>query len=183
MTDDTESDDPRRDVATSRPASELDDEDADADALVPDAASDAADAADEFEEMAVDTMDPDAALDEIEPEDPDEIPEGTVRVVSDRTCHGCRFFADPPDLACTHAGTEIRRVVDTDHFEVVNCPIVVDYIDVQDSDDATDDVVSGGSDGAARAGTAASAADDDPAVDDATATSDGGDPGDAADRE
>ncbi|GGL25640.1 hypothetical protein GCM10009037_06600 [Halarchaeum grantii] len=56
--------------------------------------------------------------------------EGDVRVISDRTCHSCEFFADPPDLACTHEGTEIRRVVDTDHYEVVNCPMVLDDVDI-----------------------------------------------------
>jgi len=47
-----------------------------------------------------------------------------VRIIPDRICHNCKYFADPPDLHCTHDGTEIRRVVDMDHYEVVDCPVV-----------------------------------------------------------
>lgn len=49
-----------------------------------------------------------------------------VRVIENRTCHRCQYFGEPPELHCTHEGTEIRRVVDTDHYEVVDCPMVVD---------------------------------------------------------
>ncbi|QDX40616.1 hypothetical protein [Salarchaeum sp. JOR-1] len=49
-----------------------------------------------------------------------------VRVIENRTCHNCQYFGEPPELHCTHEGTEIRRVVDTDHYEVVDCPMVVD---------------------------------------------------------
>jgi hypothetical protein len=47
-----------------------------------------------------------------------------VRVVEKRLCHGCEHFADPPETACTHEGTTIEAEVDTDHFRVVNCPVV-----------------------------------------------------------
>ncbi|GAA0646730.1 hypothetical protein [Salarchaeum japonicum] len=49
-----------------------------------------------------------------------------VRVIENRTCHNCQYFGEPPELHCTHEGTDIRRVVDTDHYEVVDCPMVVD---------------------------------------------------------
>ncbi|MEE6209438.1 hypothetical protein U3A55_04585 [Salarchaeum sp. III] len=49
-----------------------------------------------------------------------------VRHIENRTCHNCQYFGEPPELHCTHEGTEIRRVVDTDHYEVVDCPMVVD---------------------------------------------------------
>jgi len=49
-----------------------------------------------------------------------------VRRIENRTCHNCQYFGEPPTLHCTHEGTEIRRVVDTDHYEVVDCPMVVD---------------------------------------------------------
>jgi len=47
-----------------------------------------------------------------------------VRVVEKRLCQGCEHFADPPATACTHDGTTIEAEVDTDHFRVVDCPVV-----------------------------------------------------------
>ncbi|GGL51050.1 hypothetical protein [Halocalculus aciditolerans] len=52
-----------------------------------------------------------------------------VRVIESRLCHGCPHFATPPDVHCNHDGTEIREVVDTDHFEVVDCPMVTDDVE------------------------------------------------------
>ena len=49
-----------------------------------------------------------------------------VRVVAKRVCHGCPHFAAPPDVRCTHEGTEIRRLEDLDHFRVVDCPVVAE---------------------------------------------------------
>lgn len=39
-------------------------------------------------------------------------------------CQRCPHFAEPPHSTCTHEGTEIVEVVDSDHFRVRNCPIV-----------------------------------------------------------
>lgn len=39
-------------------------------------------------------------------------------------CEGCEHFSAPPETACTHPGTEIRELVDVEHFRVVNCPVV-----------------------------------------------------------
>ena len=39
-------------------------------------------------------------------------------------CQSCPYFEDPPKLACTHEGTEIVEVVDSDRFRVRNCPMV-----------------------------------------------------------
>lgn len=48
-------------------------------------------------------------------------------VVSKREfCQRCPHFTAPPDVACTHEGTTIVEVVDTDDFRVRNCPIVED---------------------------------------------------------
>ncbi|RYJ14400.1 hypothetical protein ELS19_10840 [Halogeometricum borinquense] len=41
-------------------------------------------------------------------------------------CHHCPYFADPPELACTHDGTEIVEVVEMDRFRVRDCPMVED---------------------------------------------------------
>lgn len=55
---------------------------------------------------------------------------GDVRVIPKRTCHTCPYFGAPPELHCTHEGTEIRSVVSPDEFEVVDCPMVVDDDDL-----------------------------------------------------
>lgn len=41
-------------------------------------------------------------------------------------CEGCPHFASPPEVACTNPGTTIHELVDTEHFRVSNCPVVVD---------------------------------------------------------
>lgn len=55
---------------------------------------------------------------------------GDVRVIPKRTCHTCPYFGAPPDLHCTHDGTEIRSVASPEEFEVVDCPMVVDEDDL-----------------------------------------------------
>ena len=49
-----------------------------------------------------------------------------VRTIPKETCHGCPHFGDPPELACTHEGTSILAMPDTDHFRVADCPITVE---------------------------------------------------------
>lgn len=56
--------------------------------------------------------------------------EGDVRIIPKRTCHTCPYFGAPPELHCTHEGTEIRSVASPDEFEVVDCPMVVDEDDL-----------------------------------------------------
>jgi hypothetical protein len=41
-------------------------------------------------------------------------------------CERCAFFADPPTVACTRDGTEIREFVDRDRVRVVGCPVVAE---------------------------------------------------------
>ena len=46
-------------------------------------------------------------------------------VVSKRNfCERCHHFSGPPDVHCTHGGTEIREFVDMDHVRLHACPIV-----------------------------------------------------------
>lgn len=61
---------------------------------------------------------------EDEPED--------VTVIPNSVCHSCTYFGDPPELHCTHEGTSIRKMVDMDHYEVVDCPIVKKRSDLQE---------------------------------------------------
>lgn len=39
-------------------------------------------------------------------------------------CQRCRFFSSPPEVRCTHDGTDIVEVVDVDRFRVRGCPMV-----------------------------------------------------------
>ena len=41
-----------------------------------------------------------------------------------RFCEQCRYVTDPPEIACTHEGTEILSFLDMDTVRVVDCPIV-----------------------------------------------------------
>jgi hypothetical protein len=41
-------------------------------------------------------------------------------------CERCAFAADPPTVACTRDGTEIREFVDRDRVRVVGCPVVAE---------------------------------------------------------
>jgi hypothetical protein len=46
------------------------------------------------------------------------------RVPKGDYCERCPYFADPPEVACTHEGTTIVAVEDADHFRVRGCPMV-----------------------------------------------------------
>lgn len=49
-----------------------------------------------------------------------------VRTIPKGTCHGCPYFGEPPALACTHDGTDILEMPDSDHFRVADCPMVIE---------------------------------------------------------
>ena len=52
-------------------------------------------------------------------------PEPREHVVSKESyCQKCPHLGDPPELQCTHDGTEIVEVVDSEHFRVRECPMV-----------------------------------------------------------
>ncbi|WP_327051301.1 hypothetical protein [Halomicrococcus gelatinilyticus] len=53
-----------------------------------------------------------------------------VHTVDKATCHGCPHLDDPPELRCTHEGTEILAVEDTEHFRVADCPVVAEETDL-----------------------------------------------------
>ncbi len=66
--------------------------------------------------------------------DSERAPDDDVCVVEKRLCQGCQHFTDPPQTACTHDGTTIAAEVDTNHFRVVNCPVVA----AREDDEASD---------------------------------------------
>ena len=46
-----------------------------------------------------------------------------------RYCQRCPHFGEPPDAVCTHPGTTILEVVDSERFRVQNCPVVARQAD------------------------------------------------------
>lgn len=102
--------------------------------------TDAADAGGEFrpvETAEIDSEDVWADLEAGASDEPittgervDSAAEGDVRIIPKRTCHTCPYFGAPPELHCTHEGTEIREVASPEEFEVVDCPMVVDDDDL-----------------------------------------------------
>ncbi|WP_396612109.1 hypothetical protein ACH9L7_02155 [Haloferax sp. S1W] len=41
-------------------------------------------------------------------------------------CQRCEYFSNPPEFACTYAGTTIVEMPDSEHFRVRDCPMVDD---------------------------------------------------------
>jgi hypothetical protein len=89
-----------------------------------------------WERLAEDEDADDAAvtvpLEEATPADETELDDDgrDVRTIPKDTCHSCPHFGDPPELACTHEGTDILAMPDSDHFRVADCPMVVEEEDV-----------------------------------------------------
>ncbi|MFB6117833.1 hypothetical protein [Halosegnis sp.] len=51
--------------------------------------------------------------------------EGVV-VPKSQYCERCDYFSEPPTVACTHEGTAIHELVNTDHLLVTDCPVVAE---------------------------------------------------------
>lgn len=121
MTEEGEEDEPLAEIAADvERRREADDED---EALFQSMETETVDSDEVWAQLAGDEEVPVAVGDVVDPES-----ERDVRRIPSRTCHGCRYFAAPPEMACEHEGTEIREVVDVDHYEVVDCPMVVDEV-------------------------------------------------------
>lgn len=66
------------------------------------------------------------------PDRGDSVDTGERVVAKNSYCHSCRFFSPPPDVHCSHEGTEILEAVDMDHFRVKDCPIVQENEDLEE---------------------------------------------------
>ncbi|QZA88766.1 hypothetical protein K0C01_00930 [Salinarchaeum sp. IM2453] len=81
-----------------------------------------------FDEKSVPEIDTETVWEQLDAESAEEIaaPEKEeVRTISKETyCETCEYFSAPPDMKCSHEGTEIRELVDFEQVVVVNCPIV-----------------------------------------------------------
>jgi hypothetical protein len=86
-------------------------------------------AAQAFERMDVDDLDVDDVWEALS----DAEQRGSVTESQGRTyaevskhsfCEHCEFFSAPPDVACSHEGTEILEFLDLETVRVVDCPVV-----------------------------------------------------------
>jgi hypothetical protein len=82
-----------------------------------------------FERVDVGDMDPDAVFEEFaEAEQRGTFVGEAERVFSEvdkhRYCEACKWFSSPPEVHCTHGGTEILEFLDMDTVRVVDCPVV-----------------------------------------------------------
>lgn len=92
-----------------------------------------------FEEMDVGSVDPDEVWEGLESAEA----RGSVGEVSDRVyaevskhsfCEQCEYFSDPPDVDCSHEGTEIVEFLDMETVRLVDCPIVAEREDLEAED-------------------------------------------------
>lgn len=49
-------------------------------------------------------------------------------------CERCEYFSKPPDVACSHDGTDIIEFVDSETVRVADCPIVAEREQLADLD-------------------------------------------------
>ena len=82
-----------------------------------------------FDEVDVGEVDADELWSQVESDGPAVEPRGNreVREVEKRKyCSQCPYFSEPPEVACSHEGTDILQQVDMEHFEVADCPVVLE---------------------------------------------------------
>jgi hypothetical protein len=82
-----------------------------------------------FDEVDVGDVDADELWSQVESDGPTVEPRGEreVREVEKRKyCSQCPYFSDPPAVGCSHEGTDILQQVDMEHFEVADCPVVLE---------------------------------------------------------
>ncbi|MFW6434855.1 MAG: hypothetical protein ACOCY1_00595 [Halovenus sp.] len=84
-----------------------------------------------FAEMDVEQIDPETVWQELTSAQS----RGSVGDVQDRTyadvskhsyCEQCEYFSEPPEVHCTHEGTEIVEFLDMETVRVVDCPVVTE---------------------------------------------------------
>lgn len=83
-----------------------------------------------FEAMDVTGIDPDQIWERLE--NPEAGTSGETRtrtyaeVSKHRFCKGCEHFSAPPDIRCTHEGTQIVEFLDMETVRLVDCPVVAE---------------------------------------------------------
>ncbi len=98
---------------------------------------------DTFEEMDVDKLDPDTIWQDLASAES----RGSVGSARQRTyaevskhsyCEQCEHFSPPPNVSCGHEGTDIVEFLDMETVRVVDCPIVTEREELEDSDGFAD---------------------------------------------
>lgn len=89
-----------------------------------------------FEEAGTEAIDPDTVWEQLGESPPAADSGGdTYAEVSKHTyCEQCEHFSPPPDVSCTHGGTEILAFLDMDTVRVVNCPVVAERRALQEQE-------------------------------------------------
>ena len=94
---------------------------------------------DVFEEMDVDELDPDEVWASIaDAEERGSVGQQAERIYAEvskhRFCEQCEFFSKPPDVACSHEGTEILEFLDQETVRLVDCPVVAERKELEKHD-------------------------------------------------
>lgn len=89
-----------------------------------------------FEEVDVADIEPDQVWEELEAaESRGSIAEQSERIFAEvpkhTYCEACKWFSEPPEVACGHEGTDIVEFTDLETVRVVDCPIVEERRDLQ----------------------------------------------------
>lgn len=92
------------------------------------------DAAAFFEREDVEGIDREALWEQVQREDTDGFdatetvhPDREIREIQKRDyCHGCEYFERPPNVGCTHAGTDILEFRSLETVRVADCPVVLE---------------------------------------------------------
>ena len=84
-----------------------------------------------FEPEDVPEIDPELVWEELETGEsaaPDGEPAERAERLIDKSsyCERCEFFAEPPEMRCTHEGTEIVELVEMDRVRVLDCPKIAE---------------------------------------------------------
>jgi hypothetical protein len=90
-----------------------------------------------FEERDTESIDPDTVWQELASADSQgatgDAYERTFAEVSKHSyCEQCEHFSGPPEVACTHEGTDIVEFLDMETVRVVDCPIVAERKELEE---------------------------------------------------
>lgn len=92
---------------------------------------------DAFDEMEAGGVDPDEVWQDLaSAESRGSVGDATERTYADVSkhsyCEQCPHFSGPPEIRCTHEGTEIVEFLDMDSVRVVDCPIVAERKEIRE---------------------------------------------------
>ena len=90
-----------------------------------------------FEKMEVDDLDPDEVWAQLtDAEERGSVSDLQERIYAEvskhRYCEQCEFFSQPPNVHCSHEGTEILEFTDMEEVRVVDCPVVAERKELEE---------------------------------------------------